>query len=93
MSTKDKVYNFRTYANKIEAANQVLKANHTDLPTVFNDVLDQIILTEKVPVKSKKDLRADAFLDDLSHELTSDFSKLEAGEFVSQAAAEKRLGI
>jgi len=70
-----------------------LKANHTDLPTVFNDVLDQIILTEKVPVKSKEDLQADAFLDGLSHELTSDFSKMETGDYVSQSAAEKRLGI
>lgn len=90
---KDKIYNFRTYTSKINEASAVLKNRNTDLPTVFNQVLDQIILTNDVPLKTKEDLEADAFLNDLSRELTATFERMEHGESFTQEEAEKRLGI
>jgi antitoxin component of RelBE/YafQ-DinJ toxin-antitoxin module len=85
MPVKDKVYTFRTYSEKIEAANEVLASEDLDLPTVFNSVLDQIVITGLIPIKTVEEIEAEAFLHDLHDSLDSRFQKMLAGEYATEA--------
>ncbi|MCL2024732.1 MAG: hypothetical protein FWG78_03020 [Coriobacteriia bacterium] len=90
--TKDRVYTFRTYTEKIDAANAVLKSNNLDLPVVFNSVLDQIILTGHIPIKSREEIEAEIFIDNLQNDLTSRLQKMTAGDSISESEMRERFG-
>ncbi|MDR2465255.1 MAG: acyl-ACP desaturase [Streptococcaceae bacterium] len=74
---KDKLYNFRTNANRIEEAKAILKSQNLDLPYVLNNIIDQIVLTKKVPVKTEDEIQAELFLKELQSELQGSFAQIE----------------
>lgn len=79
---KDKIYNFRTNSERLEEAKQFLETQGRDLPSVFNAVIDQIVLTKTVPVKTQEEINAEVFLKDLKETLRESIAQAENGETV-----------
>jgi antitoxin component of RelBE/YafQ-DinJ toxin-antitoxin module len=90
---KDKIYNFRTNNERLEEAKQFLESQGRDLPGVFNAVIDQIVLTKTVPVKTSEEIQAEVFLDDLKATLRESIAQADSGEIVSASEVYAKYGL
>ncbi|GBG96291.1 type II toxin-antitoxin system RelB/ParD family antitoxin [Lactococcus termiticola] len=90
---KDKLYNFRTNAAHLEEAKAIMKKQDVELSAIFNEVIEQIILTKKSPIKSKEEIEAELFLDELDKTLNSRLDKILAGEYMTESEVRERLGL
>jgi len=90
---KDKLYNFRTNAAQLEEAKAIMRSQDIELSTIFNEVIEQIILTKKSPIKTKEEVEAEQFLDELDATLNARYEKMLAGDFLTEKEMRERFGI
>ncbi|KXU14589.1 DNA-damage-inducible protein J [Streptococcus oralis] len=76
---RDRQFNFRVNADMLNGAKEVLEKKGLTLSDALNLFLEQVVAKQELPIQTEDEMRAEAFLAELTAELDKGYQDVLAG--------------